>query len=126
MVTAVKETADSGDGIHFGSEERFSFLRILLSTPGIAGTVDWAYWSGAEWVSFTPNSGAYHFTQANAGVRLFADGVSVPDVWQRTTVNGINHFWIRATVISAYTTAPIGSQITAIPNTTSVIALQTS
>jgi len=112
----------AGDALFLGLDDRFSFARILLSTVGAGGTVTWSYWNGAEWSNFVPASGAYNFDAANAGVRLFTDGVSTPVNWQKTVVNGANRYWVRAAVATPFTTSPIGSQITAVAKTSDVIA----
>ncbi len=112
------------DSVYFGADDRFTFLRILLSTVGSGGVVAWSYWNGAEWIVFVPVSGGYHFDAANAGIRLFSDGGAMPADWQKTLVNNTNRYWIRAAVIGAFTTPPIGSQITAVPNLTTLIPLR--
>ena len=78
----------------------------------------WSYWNGNEWTAFTPASGAYDLSSANKGVRLFTDGNSTPTDWQKSVVNGANRFWIRVLCTTAFATAPIGSQITAVPKST--------
>lgn len=102
------------DALYLGSDDRFSIVRILLSQNGVGGIVNWSYWNGAEWETFTPASGAYDLSAANKGVRLFTDVNSSPTNWQKTVVNGANHYWIRVLCTTAFTTAPIGSQITAV------------
>ncbi|HUU45145.1 MAG TPA: hypothetical protein VM118_05370 [Acidobacteriota bacterium] len=110
-----------GDAVYFGGDDRFAFVRILLSTPGTVGTVTWSFWNGSEWSLFVPDSGGYSFDQANAGIRLWPDGIGTPSNWQKTVVNGANRFWVRAAVAAAFATAPVGSQLTAVPRTTDVI-----
>lgn len=112
-----------GDAVYLGGDDRFSLARIILSTVGTVGTVDWSYWNGAQWTLFTPDSGAYHFTQSNAGVRLFTDGAGTPTDWQRVAVNGKNRYWVRAVVTVAFSTAPIGSQLTEVAKTSDVITI---
>ena len=96
-------------------------MRVLLATPGTVGTVTWSFWNGSEWSLFVPDSGAYGFDQVEAGIRLWPDGTSTPANWQKIVVNGANRFWVRATVVTAFTTAPVGSQLTAVPHLTGVI-----
>ncbi len=106
------------DALYLGADARFSFARFLLSQVGVAGVVTWAYWNGAEWTAFVPASGSYDFTSANKGVRLFTDDNATPADWQKTTVNGANRYWIRILCTTAFTTVPIGSQITSVPEMT--------
>lgn len=108
------------DALYLGNDDRFSFVRILLSQNGAGGVVTWSYWNGNEWTAFTPASGAYDLSAANKGVRLFTDGNSTPTDWQKSVVNGANRFWIRIVCTTAFTTAPIGSQITSVPKSTAL------
>jgi len=111
------------DALYLGADDRFSFIRILLSQNGGGGTVIWSYWSGSAWTTFTPASGAYDFSAANKGVRLFTDLDSSPTDWQKTVVNGANRYWIRILCATAFTTTPIGSQITSVPKSSNLTLL---
>lgn len=110
----------TGDALYLGGDDRFSFVRILLSQNGAGGVVSWAYWNGNEWTEFTPASGAYDFSTSNKGVRLFTDGNASPSDWQKSVVNTANRYWIRVLCTTAFTTAPIGSQITSVPKTSTL------
>jgi hypothetical protein len=116
--------SESGDAVHCGSEDRFSLVRLVLSTAGAGGTVTWNYWNGAEWTPFVPDSGACHFDATNTVVRLFPDTASSPATWQKSIVNGLSRYWIRAVVATPFTTPPIGSQLTAVAETTHVVPLR--
>ncbi len=105
-----------GDAICLGADDKFSACNFILSTAGDAGgAVTWAYFDGATWQEFTPQSGAYHFDQLTQRVRLWIDSASAPADWQKTAIIGLNAYWIKVIVTSAFTTAPIGSQITPLP-----------
>lgn len=106
---------DADDAVYLGMDENFNQLRLILSTAGIGGEIVWEYWDGSEWKSLTPYSGAYHLDSVNKLVILFQDLSSVPSDWQMCGVNNSTKFWIRAKVATVYTTAPIGTQITAVP-----------
>ncbi len=108
------------DALYLGGDDRFSIVRILLSQNGAGGTVAWSYWNGSAWTNFTPASGAYDFSAANKGVRLFTDGNSTPTDWQKSVVNGVNRFWVRILCTTAFTTSPIGSQTTSVPKSTAL------
>jgi hypothetical protein len=117
---------DTGDAVYLGAGDRFSLVRAILSTPGQGGTVTWSYWNGADWIAFTPDSGTYHFDSANTAVRLFPDAVSSPADWQKGIVNGQNYYWVRAVTGTAFTTPPVGSQLTAVAESTNVIPFRVS
>ncbi|MFH1699172.1 MAG: sialidase family protein [Candidatus Zixiibacteriota bacterium] len=104
---------DTGDSVFFGMDRPFHALNLILSTAGEGGEVNWRYFTGQTWQSFTPSSGSWHFTTTNHDVLLWTDYMSIPDDWQKKTINGAAMYWVAATVTSTYTTAPIGSQITA-------------
>jgi len=96
-------------------DEKFNQVKVILSTAGIGGQVVWEYWNGFEWKSFTPYSGVYHLDSANRLVVLWQDLFSVPSDWQQCGANNSTEFWVRVKVVTGYTTAPVGTQITAVP-----------
>lgn len=112
-----------GDGIYLGMENRFCSVSVVLSTVGTGGAVAWSYWNGTSWVTIAPASGAYHFDSTPACVRLWDDLKSTPADWQKTTINTRFKYWVRAMVTGAYTTGPIGSQITATVNLDDAVSL---
>lgn len=107
---------DIGDSLYLGLDEKFHYLKIILSTISSGGTVSWQYFNGQEWVSFAPSGGNYNFTAADKELLLWDDYNSIPSNWQKLSVNGIEKLWIRAVVLSPFTTGPIGTQITSISN----------
>jgi hypothetical protein len=115
---------DIDDALYLGMEEKFNQVRIILSQAGIGGQVIWEYWNGSEWKGFIPYSGADHLDSANKLVILWQDLSSVPSEWQQCGVNNSTGFWIRARVTTTYTTAPIGTQITAVPENKYLIVVQ--
>jgi hypothetical protein len=106
---------DLDDALYLGMNEKFSQARIILSTAGIGGQVVWEYWDGAQWKSFTPYSGAYHLDSLSKLIILWQDLSSVPSYWQMCGVNNSSLFWIRVRVTTGYATAPVGTQVTAVP-----------
>lgn len=65
-------------------------------TTGVGGALTWERWDGAAWASVT-------------GSNLTSDGpfnISSAAT-SRTTINGVSAFWIRATVSTGYSTAPV-------------------
>lgn len=105
-----------GDGIYLGLDERFCRVSVLLSTVGAGGEVVWSYWNGTSWEPFTPASGPYHFDSSPACVRLWDDIQSAPANWQKLMKSTQFKFWVRAMVSQAFTTGPVGTQVTATAN----------
>ena len=105
---------DVNDILYLGMDNKFNLVRFVLSTSGITGQVSWQYWNGNTWFNFTPNSGAYHLDSSPKMVILWQDLLSAPADWQQTSVNSVTKFWVRALVTTGYTTAPVGTQITAV------------
>lgn len=105
--------ADSGDTIFFGIDQPFNLIRLLLSTPGTGGEVGWKYWDGLNWKAFVPESGAWSFSESEKDILFWPDFNSVPSDWQKKTIAGEACFWISASVVNSFTTAPVGSRITA-------------
>jgi hypothetical protein len=109
--------ADDGDMLYLGMDNPFYLFHVVLSTLGESGVVSYFYWNGNEWEEFTPFNDEYHFEASPGNVLLWNDSNSIPGNWQKTVIDGTFKFWIKIEVISSFTTPPIGSQITAIPDT---------
>jgi hypothetical protein len=109
-----------GDKLFLGMDVKFRYLKWLLSTAGSGGSVAYSYWNGSDWQSFTPAGGAFNLDASDKEYLLWTDFASVPDDWQKNSVNGENLFWIKVEVVSAFTTGPIGSQITSISDITAL------
>ena len=106
---------DTGDAFYVGMHRKFNLARVILSTAGVTGQVSWQYWNGESWTGFTPCSGAYHLDCLDKMVVLWEDLSSVPSDWQQCPVNGVSRFWVRISVTTGFTEAPVGTQITAVP-----------
>jgi hypothetical protein len=115
---------DMDDALLVGMDARFNLVRIILSTGGIGGVVEWEYWNGESWSLFVPQSGDYHLDSLTKTVILWQDLNSTPSDWQMCPVNGVSKFWIRILVTTAFATAPVGTQITAVPETKYIEALK--
>ncbi len=105
-----------GDALYLGMNRRFAVVHAELSMPGSGGEVAWEYWDGTSWIGFVPVSGSASLDATATVVRLFTDSQAIPVDWTKTLVNGVYRFWIRAVVTTAYTVAPVGSQVTAATN----------
>jgi hypothetical protein len=105
---------DLDDALYLGMAVRFNQTAIVLSTAGIGGQVSWQYWDGQAWTDFSPQSGAYHLDSQQKIVVLWPDLSSVPNDWQMCPVNGESQFWVRLLGIVPFSTAPVGTQITAL------------
>ncbi len=106
---------DTDDAFYVGMDVKFNLTKIILSTAGIGGEVKWQYWNGESWSDFVPQSGGYHLDSEDKTVILWEDLNSVPSDWQRCPVNGVFEFWIKILVTTTFATAPVGTQITAVP-----------
>lgn len=104
---------DSGDIVYLGMDQKFRYVKFLLSTAGAGGTVVYSYWDGSNWTAFTPAGGAFALDATDKDLLLWNDYVSIPDDWQKKLVNGQTRFWVKIEVDSSFTTGPVGSQITA-------------
>lgn len=107
--------SSENDCLYFGREEKFFCAAVVLSTSGSGGSVVWEYYNGQSWNSFTPQSGDTYFDEIQTVIYLWTDQRNIPDNWQISSVNGTSKFWVRARVANEFTVAPVGSQITAVP-----------
>lgn len=103
-----------GDAVYLGMDRKFRYLRVLLSTSGVGGSVNYSYWNGSAWVAFTPAAGLYHFNTSDRELLLWNDYDSTPADWQKKAFETSERYWIRIQVAVAFTTGPVGSQITSI------------
>ena len=108
----------AGDSAFFGMSNPFSFLRVILSTAGSGGEILWRYFNGQTWIAFTPFSGAFHFTTTDYDLLLWKDFQSIPLDWQKKVIDSQSLYWVAATVTTDFSSAPVGSRITAIPDLT--------
>jgi len=108
---------DVGDALYLGADEPFHFFRTINSVAGIAGVVSYSYWNGSEWAAFTPYSGNYNFADTGAGVYLWADKSQIPSGWLKSSVSGVVKFHLKIEVSTNFSTGPVGSQLSAIPET---------
>lgn len=104
------------DTLYMGEDHPVNLIRFILSSTGSGGTVVWKYWDGQSWKSFTPASGAWHFSSAEHDLLLWDDVNSVPSDWQKLELSGSSKYWISATVSAGFTGEPVGSRIAAIAN----------
>lgn len=110
-----------GDTVYLGMDRRFRYLRILLSTVGVGGVLTYSYWDGTAWVAFTPAGGAYSFDASDRELLLWNDYDSTPGGWQKEALEADERYWVRIQVSTAFSTGPVGSQITSISNLGAVI-----
>jgi hypothetical protein len=112
---------DGGDILYLGMDARFRFARLALSTPGVGGTVLVSYWDGANWQAFTPANGSTDMGSGSVDLLLWVDFDSMPDDWQKTTVNAQTRYWVKLEVASGFTTGPVATQISAGSETKRII-----
>lgn len=111
-----------GDALYLGMDNRFRYVKFLLSTAGAGGNVVYSYWNGSSWIAFTPVGGSFAFDVTDKDLLLWNDFNSVPQDWQKLQLNDDSRFWVKIEVNSTFTTAPVGSQITAISDIQAMIA----
>lgn len=109
-----------GDTIYLGMTKKFRYLRILLSTVGVGGSVNYSYWDGNVWKAFVPQGGNFNLNSADKQLLLWTDFENQPSDWQQNPVDGDINFWMRIKVDTAYSTAPVGSQITALADISAI------
>jgi len=112
--TSAAVVKDLNDALYLGMDYKFNLVSLVLSSVGLTGEVIWQYWNGSSWSSFTPYSGAFHLTTSPKAVILWQDLDSTPADWQSNSVNSVTKFWVRLLVSTGFTTAPVGTQITAV------------
>ena len=113
-----------GDTLYIGLSERFHYLKAILSTAGVGGSIVWQYYNGNEWISFVPSSGNWHFADIDKNILLWDDLYSVPGNWQKNSVNGTELFWVRITAALPFSIGPVGTQMTTIPDIKSVVLME--
>ncbi len=107
---------DNGDVAYLGMNQKFRYVKFLLSTVGTGGTVVYSYWDGANWTAFAPAGGNFALDATDKDLLLWEDYTNLPDDWQKKPVSGQTLFWVRIEVASSFATGPVGSQITAASN----------
>ncbi len=111
-----------GDALYVGMNDRFRYLHLSLSTAGAGGDLTYSYWNGATWVNFTPASGPSNFDAATLRIHLWTDYRAIPLDWQQCAIGGLQRFWVKCEVLSAFATGPVGSQIAAVSEITALSA----
>ncbi len=115
---------DVGDTLYLGLAEKYHYLKVISGTTGVGGNVSWQYFDGSEWVSFVPSGGSWNFGDTNKGLLLWDDIFSVPDGWQKNSVNGSELFWIKISVTTTFTTGPVGTQLTTVPDIKAAVLME--
>jgi len=107
-----QQATTEGDAIYFGSDYKFSKIRINVSTAGVYSdiTIVWEYWNGSAWATLTVTDGTNGFQNSGTNEVSFTP----PGDWAKTTVNGVTMFWVRARATfgasPSITTAPLAAQ----------------
>ena len=116
--------ANIGDAVYLGMDDKFNYLKLILSTAGSGGGIEWQYFNGQDWTGFVPYGGTYSFDSLDKELLLWRDYASIVGDWQKKDVAGHYHFWIRALVSSQFNAGPVGTRLTAIPGTCAVQILE--
>ncbi len=103
-----------GDALYLGMNLKFRYLYFNLFTAGTGGAVIFSYWDGSNWKSFTPEDGNYNLDASEKKLILFDDQQTIPQDWQKSSINNSDNFWIKIETVTAYATAPVGNKISAV------------
>ncbi|MCK4460990.1 MAG: hypothetical protein KAW46_04265, partial [candidate division Zixibacteria bacterium] len=110
-----------GHTMYLGMDRKFRYLRVLLSTVGVGGTLTYSYWDGANWIAFTPAGGNYDFDSSDRELLLWNDYDGTPGGWQKEALEDNERYWVKIQVSTVFTTGPVGSQITSISDVGAII-----
>ncbi len=104
-----------GDMAYFGKLQKYDSISWSLSTNGIGGQLVWEYWNGSAWKELTKFIGVSNGTFLNNGYLSFI----APGDWQTTNVGNeaTPYYYVRARVVTAYSTPPVGTQFVALSQT---------
>lgn len=101
------------DAVYLGMDICFRMAHFYLTTPGVGGTLRFAYWDGLDWQTFAPADGPVDLSATDNPITLWYDYNSIPANWQKRSVDGQSRFWVRIDVLTPFTTPPLGDQVTA-------------
>ncbi len=104
---------NSGDSIYLGMDRKFRYVKFRMSTAGSGGCVVYSYWDGSNWIAFTPAGGSFALDAPDRDLLLWEDYHSMPDDWQKKTIDGRPYFWVKIEVHTSFSIGAIGSQLTA-------------
>jgi len=110
-----QQTSTAGDAIYLGGYQKFKAVQFYLTTPGVYSDINivWEYWNGTAWTTLSVTDETNGFT--NTMEKLFEVTFNPPSDWAKTTVNGVEAYWIRARAVfgasPSITTAPKASQL---------------
>jgi hypothetical protein len=101
--TPFEGLAATSDYLYLGKDTKWQEVYFNLSVNGDYGTgLTWEYWNGASWTAIVGGGGA--------GLDMEADGAftHTPQTnWAKTTVNGYNAYWLRASAATVNTPATV-------------------
>ncbi len=95
-----------GDIIYVGHSTWFKYATFNVATAGVAGVLAWEYWDGSSWTS----TGMTTNNLTAAGWQIITIPTTAFTSWSTTSVNGVNLYYIRGRVTTAYTTGVVLSQ----------------
>jgi len=111
---------DVGDEIYIGADTWFGGFETILSTAGSGGAITWAWLNGTSVSILSTTPANYNFsTAANTFQRVSWAAPTDQVTWNTwgvfsgTGTTTITAKWIRGTVTTGFTTAPIGTKVLA-------------
>ncbi len=74
-----------GDYFAFGFPAKFNTLKINTGTARSGGSLNWRYWNGSSWTTFTPTTDNTN-TLSTTGLQTVTLWATPPAAWQPTTL----------------------------------------
>lgn len=103
-----------GDIIYFGESSKFDTVTQNIDMPiaDDVGRVVWEYYNGSAWVPIVNFADVWSPSYNKDDDYMFIT-FPPPDDWATTSVNGEGsaYYYVRAKVITAFGTTPVGSQM---------------
>lgn len=107
-VEVLPATPANGDATYFGeATKKFKEVRVNVTTDGDwTGTITYEYWNGSAYVAAAGVTDGTSGWTGGTGWKTIS--FTVPNDWEKNTVDGVLGYWIRGVVsgFSAVTTAP--------------------
>jgi len=101
-VTLLPAAVAANDAFYFGSDDVFTALEVIISTPAatpVGWTVDWEYYDGSAWTTLPFLVQELETLEEAAGT--YVNTWNAPADWTATTVNAQSAYWVRANLSAA-------------------------
>jgi hypothetical protein len=106
------EPISVGNTCLFGYFKKFSGLKLIFTTPGVAGTYTWQYWNGTSWSILPVSDTTLGFTtDSYVNWKLPTGWVTADNNPYNIPNTGEQRYWVRVRVDVPPTTPPIAKYI---------------